>query len=634
MARGLNGKAREVGERAERILSGMSLRDMAAQMLMVSFRTRQGSGAERTVENAPAEADGVTELNEALRACIRDGRYGGFLLFAENCRHIRQTMRLIRGLREANRGNPPMLFAIDQEGGRVNRLAFGTDGVGCMALAAAGDPGSAREMAEIHGRELRLLGIHADFAPVMDIQDNPANPVIGVRAFSDDAETTAEYGRAFLEGLHDAGILAAAKHFPGHGNTDVDSHTGFPCIRADERRLEAHELVPFRAAIAAGADMIMTAHIRYPLIEKETRLSAATGERVTLPATMSRTILTDLLRGRMGFGGVIVSDALNMAAVAEHFETDDAVSLAIGAGVDMLILPSVRTEADYLRTRDMPDRIVRLAQAGRIDAARVRESARRILLMKARAGIPDEEEEAFAARLRAAEAGVCSRANRDAARRIAGRALTLVKNENGAFPLRPADGEHAVILFSESCADRAGAGLLAVRRLRERGHVPEGASIECLAHARENGEACLEAAVSAEHAVLVNRLQDARSLDPRTEAGASSALFDRILRARHARGKTAVLVSCGVPYDAGRFAEVDAILAAYCSGPMPRIPPEDGEGSGACPNLPEALLCCFGCGTAPGRLPVSLPAMDGEYRFTEEILWPRGTGEESGAPSE
>ena len=206
---------------------------------------------------------------------------------------------------------------------------------------------------------------------------NPANPVIGVRSFSDDPQTVSAFGCAYLEGLHSQGIMAALKHFPGHGNTDTDSHTGFPVINSSYEELQTCELITFKAAIDAGADMVMTAHIQYPQIEKETYTSVSTGNRVFLPATMSKTILTDILRGQMGFDGVIVSDALDMAAVADHFSVEDTIRLTINAGVDLLILPAVKDTNLFKLTDTYVDTAVALAESGVISEERISEAVLR-----------------------------------------------------------------------------------------------------------------------------------------------------------------------------------------------------------------------------------------------------------------
>ena len=231
-------------------------------------------------------------------------------------------------------------------------------------------------MAAIYGEELKLLGIHADYAPVLDVNNNPNNPVIGVRSFSDDPEVVSEYGAAFIRGLHGAGVISTLKHFPGHGNTGTDSHTGLPLIDSSYEALKAVELVPFQAAIDAGADMVMTAHIQYPQIETETYVSKSTGEEIFLPATMSRTILTDILRGDMGFEGVIVTDALDMAAISANFTDEDMILLPINAGVDMLMLPMVYDTVSFQRMQDMTDLAVQLVREGKISEDRIDASLR------------------------------------------------------------------------------------------------------------------------------------------------------------------------------------------------------------------------------------------------------------------
>lgn len=193
----------------EAILAGMSLEEKVGQMMVVSFRVWADASA------AGQPGDDVTELNDEIRACIAENHFGGTLLYAENCRDAQQTLRLVADIQESNRaaGGVPMLVCTDQEGGNVTQLGFGTTGPGSMALAATGDPGNAKAMAAIYGEELGLLGINTDFAPVMDVNNNPNNPIIGARAFSDTPETAAEYGIAYVEGLHAAGCIATLKHF-------------------------------------------------------------------------------------------------------------------------------------------------------------------------------------------------------------------------------------------------------------------------------------------------------------------------------------------------------------------------------------------------------------------------------------
>lgn len=223
---------------------------------------------------------------------------------------------------------------------------------GNMALGAADDVNVTKEAASVIGQELAALGINADFAPDVDVNSNPANPIIGIRSFSDDADAVAKHGAAFVRALNDTGVISTLKHFPGHGDTDTDSHTGLPMIDKSYNELKANELVPFKACIEAGSQMIMTAHIQYPQIEKTTYKSVLTGEDIYLPATLSKTIITDILRGDMGYDGVVVTDAMNMDAVAKHFDKFDAAKLAIEAGVDILLMPVDTSSTEGINSLD------------------------------------------------------------------------------------------------------------------------------------------------------------------------------------------------------------------------------------------------------------------------------------------
>ena len=628
--------AAELGEPAyddeiEAILSGMTLEEKVGQMMLVSFRAwkevpeADGEG-DATVENTEDEtpAVNVTELNDPMRECFADYHFGGTVLFAQNCEDAEQVLRLVADMHAANRAGDglPLLVAADQEGGTINRLGFGTAGPGNMALAATGDTENARMMAAIYGTEMSLLGINADFAPVMDVNSDPKNPVIGVRSFSDDAGVVSEFGGAFIDGLHSTGTIATIKHFPGHGNTDTDSHTGLPLIDRSYEELKALDLIPFQSAIDGGADMVMTAHIQFPQIETQTYTSVSTGEEICLPATMSRTILTDILRDDMGFTGVIVSDGLSMAAITDNFTDEDMLRLTINAGVDMLILPDVWDSEQFRHVKDMTDLAVALVRDGQIDEARIDESVRRILTLKKKYGLLDETDFTVTdAQVEAAVLGVGSAEHRQAAWDIAERALTLVKNDGGAFPVRMQGGETALILFADSCASRAGTGELAVQRLAEQGALPDSAEITVMVNDAENGEDCINAANEADYVILVNRVYNAACLDPNTDDGFSTAVFDQIIEARHGLGKPVIVVSCQLPYDAARFTEADAILLTYGGGVMRAIPPTEGAGSAYAPNLAAGLCACFGMGGANGKLPVSLPVLNDDYSISNEILY-------------
>ncbi|MCR5182663.1 MAG: hypothetical protein K6D56_06535, partial [Clostridia bacterium] len=292
------------------IISTMTTEEKVAQLLMPAFRSYSSDGYSYS---------NVTSLPEDLAGLLSRRGFGGIILFAENAESTGQITRLIDQMQTANAGsnNPgQLLMGVDQEGGMIYRLSTGTKFSGNMGLAATGNPENARTAGEIIGKELKAVGFNFDLAPVLDVNNNPSNPVINLRSFSDDPDTVAAFGKAFMEGLHSGGVAASLKHFPGHGNTSTDSHTGFPKIDGTYEELAAAELVPFRACTDSGADAVMTAHIQYPGIETNTYTSISSGQQVCLPATLSKTIITDILRGKMGFEGVVITDAMNMDAIA------------------------------------------------------------------------------------------------------------------------------------------------------------------------------------------------------------------------------------------------------------------------------------------------------------------------------
>ena len=599
-------------------LAGMSLRDKLAQMMYFSPRGwKDDPESEEPAEN-------VRTLNPTLRQYIVDHRFGGMLLFAENFGDAEQTLRLVSDMQAANRegGGVPMLIAVDQEGGRIARLGFSTNGIGNMALAATGDPANARATGQLFGEELGLLGINVDFAPVVDVNDNPANPVIGDRSFGDDPAKVAEYGVAYMEGLHETGIIATLKHFPGHGNTDTDSHTGLPLVNRTREELLSNELIPFKAAIDAGAEMVMTAHIQFPQVEPQTYTSITTEEEVYIPATMSKIILTDILRGELGFDGVIVADALEMSSIWDNYALDDVLSMTIGAGCDMLIVPPV-WDASGLETIDnMLDRAVALCESGDIDVARVDDSVRRILALKQKYGLLDVTDFTVTdAQVAAAVANCGSVEHRQRAWDMACDALTLLKNENDAFPLHVGAGEKTLVLFT--AATRAGSAAIAQKILEDMGALPDGAALESMTIEPDTAEACMEAAKSADHVLLVSRAWAANCLDPATDNGYPVGVVNQIIDALHADGKPAIVISAQLPYDAACFPEADAILLAYSSSVIRGMLPDSGEGSAYTPNLPAAICAALGAVTPGGKLPVNIPALDEAYHLTDAILYPR-----------
>lgn len=337
------------------VVAEMSLSDKIGQMLMCGF------------EGTVVPDDGIREL-------IAKGGIGGVIYFARNVETPEQVAGMTAELQQAaaEGGKAPLWISIDQEGGMVARI---TEGValmpGGMAIAAAGSVEDAYQAALISGRELSAMGINLNYAPVLDVNNNARNPVIGVRSFGESPEKVADYGAATIRGFQDAGVAATAKHFPGHGDTDVDSHLDLPTVRHDRARMDSVELVPFRRAIAEGVDAMMSAHIYFPALEQE-----------KLPVTLSKAVLTGLLREELGFGGIIMTDCMEMNAIAEHYGTVEASVLAIAAGADIVLI-SHRADRQLAAI----EAILHAVAEGRISEARIDDSVRRLLALKVKRGV-------------------------------------------------------------------------------------------------------------------------------------------------------------------------------------------------------------------------------------------------------
>lgn len=317
-------------------------------------------------------------LDEQFIELVRNHKIGNVILFSRNIVDKYQLKALcadIHELIERETGFPP-LITIDEEGGMVSRL--GPDAThlpGAMAIGATADQGNAYTIGRISASELRALGIQCNLAPSLDVNSNRMNPVIGVRAYSDNPETVASFGTAMVRGLTDGNVLSVVKHFPGHGDTDVDSHTGLPVIGKSKEELLVCELVPFKAAIEAGVPAIMTSHILYPGIESE-----------PVPATMSRTIVTDLLRAELSFDGLVFSDCLEMGAIKDHFGTSRAAVEAIRAGVDLVFVSHT-----YDLVAEAAAAVAESIRNGYIDYNEHAVSVGRIAEAKKRFDVPSEE---------------------------------------------------------------------------------------------------------------------------------------------------------------------------------------------------------------------------------------------------
>jgi beta-N-acetylhexosaminidase len=394
---------------ARRILKSLNLHDKAAQLVMVQFY------GEALNTRSKAYKD--------LLRLVQDARVGGLIVLnrTENGSvHRAEPYAMAAFLNRMQKAaKTPLLVGGDFERGASMRLNSTATFPHAMAFGAAGDLEATRALARATVREARAVGVQWVFAPVADVNNNPDNPIINNRSFSENPEVVAAHVTAFIEAgqKESAGrVLLCVKHFPGHGDTSTDSHLGLATVTADLERLESVELVPFKAAITHGVDSVMTAHLSVPALESE-----------PIPATVSHAIITGLLREQFGFRGLISTDAMNMLGLSKQFSPGEAAVRALEAGVDLLLIPANPVES--IRG------VVEAVRSGRISEKRLDESVLRVLSAKVRVGLYKNrlvDLEKIADLVNTPE-------DEELARSVAERALTAVKNENNVLPLAHPD---------------------------------------------------------------------------------------------------------------------------------------------------------------------------------------------------
>lgn len=404
-------RASEMNWRVESLLGRMSLQEKVGQLVIGFFR-------------GPAFDDHLAEM-------IHEYRLGGVILYGitGNIEDPLQVANLIFDIQSQARtsGTLPLFVAIDQEGGLVNRINQGmTVFPGNMALGAAGDEALSGEAARIMARELRILGVNMNYAPVVDVNSEPSNPIIGIRSFGSDPELVARMGQATIEPYRAEQVIPTAKHFPGHGDTDIDSHYGLPLITRSLQELEEVELFPFQAMIEAGIPAMMSAHIEVPALDSTD----------ALPATLSRVIIQGLLRDQMNFQGIIITDSLGMGALDQRFSLEERALLAFEAGCDILLFGADR-QHEPEEQKEVIEALLSAVESGRITEDRIDESVRRILTAKLEANILKDPFPQYRAFHHLAEPGHLA-----VARHIAEKSLTLVRNTSGLLPL---SGEPATV---------------------------------------------------------------------------------------------------------------------------------------------------------------------------------------------
>ncbi|HEV2130322.1 MAG TPA: glycoside hydrolase family 3 N-terminal domain-containing protein [Longimicrobiaceae bacterium] len=540
----------------ETTLASLSLREKAAQLVMPWV------GGEYAAVDSP-EFD-------RWRQWVEEEKVGGLVISVGMPHSYAAKLNELQ-----RRAEVPLLVTSDMENGPGMRMGGiysfphllpqggGTTFPPVMALGATGSEELAHELGQVLGREARAVGVHMTFGPVLDVNSNPANPIINTRSFGEDPALVARLAGAYIRGARDAGLMTTGKHFPGHGDTEVDSHIDLPFISADRARLDSVELPPFRAAVAEGIDAIMTAHVAVPGVEgSEAR-----------PATLSSYFLTEVLREEMDFRGLLFTDAMDMGAVARRYGRTEPLVMALEAGADVLLMP--------LDVHEAINTVVQAVESGRIPEARIDASVRRLLTAKARAGLHRQRQ----VDLEAVDEVVAVRAHTEVAREIAERSITLVRDERGLVPLAES-APHILSIIYASPTDPV-AGRAFHGELVERGRAAVVARVDDRTTPAEFDT--LRAQSNEADVVVVSAYVSPREHAGSVEAGGG---FPRFVEDLAAAGKPVVAISFGNPYLLSFFPSVPAYLLAW---------------GGAEVSQRAAARALLGEIPITGTLPISLP---------------------------
>ncbi|MGI8554878.1 MAG: glycoside hydrolase family 3 N-terminal domain-containing protein [Pyrinomonadaceae bacterium] len=494
-----------------------------------------------------------------LKHQVVENKIGGIVLFGAP---IYETVHLVNRMQEA--AKIPLLISIDAETGVGMRFNDDVNFPWNMAIAATGNPDYARRVGVITGREAHALGIQQIYAPVLDVNNNPDNPVINVRSYGENPEDVARFGTAFIEGLQSQNVLATAKHFPGHGDTNVDSHRGLPIINVSRERLDKIELVPFKAAINDGVGAIMIGHISLPQIDpteikplKESIQGDAekgaeiVSDKATMPATLSSTVQTEILRKQLGFQGLIVTDAMSMSGLTIYFNQDEAAVRAVLAGADILEKPA-DVDATLRGLREA-------VKSGRISKERLNESVHKILAWKYQLGLEKNK----ITPLDKIDMIVASNDSRQLTNEIARQAITLVKNEKNNLPFKP--NQKVAVLCITNGEDRFFVGNSFVGELRSQGIKAERIVLD---------ERSTEKEISDATAKIKNSDIVIAGLFARVRSGAKNSIglptaSEKVLRETFRLNKPAIGISFGNPYFLRDLPELETYIVTY--GDMPSL---------------------------------------------------------------
>jgi len=535
----------------------MTLRDEIAQLIFISFHGAAPNSRSR-------------EYRTFMRM-IREVKVGGLILVNWSNGRVIQKAEPYAVAAFLNRmqriAQTPLMVAGDFERGASMRIEGTTVFPHAMAFGATGDPAFSRYEGEVTARESRALGVHWVYYPVADVNNNPDNPIINIRSFGEDPQAVAAQVRAFIEGAHADKknyVLTAAKHFPGHGDTAVDTHIGLATINADRAHLDSTELVPFKAAIEAGTDSIMTAHLAVPALAPP-----------DIPATLSPAILNGLLRNDLGFKGIVVTDALEMGGIIKGFSAGEAGVRAIEAGADVLLMPTD------------PDAVVKsvmaAVQSGRLTRHRIQESLVKLLSAKERLGLDHKR----FVDLEGISDIVDSPESNEKALEIAGRAVTLVRNGNNIVPLAKPDTACFVVMPESRFTSEGTSFTQEVRKRTPKASITQwdpSFTREQIDDGMTKLSGCESFVIAAYTSVGAYR----------GTVGMLAGELGHGVEALMATGKPVAMVALGNPYVLRNFPNVTAYLATFSNVP---------------PSEVASVQALYGEIAIRGHLPVSIPGL-------------------------
>lgn len=639
-----NAEEQSINDQAEQIYNNMDASERICQILCVHAHTWNG--------------EPMTKIFPDFAKILQDYHFGGMVLFGENTKTTEDLFGLVHDAQEntmsthagSSQTGLPMIIDFDQEGGAVFRLYTGTNCMGNMALGATQDITAASNSAKIIAKELKSMAVNTTLAPSVDVNSNPGNPIIGLRSFGDDPNKVANLGTAFAKNCNENGVIACAKHFPGHGDVDTDSHTGLPCNYKYLDDLEATDLIPFEKCIKdGGVEMIMSAHIQFPNIDKtkvpiEKPQEDQSMKEIIVPATISHTFMTDILRDKLGFKGLACTDAISMKALRSFFYEPTIIKYALEAGNDMIYEPIIAdNDASY---REIADNIIVEINNWTKDPLheqRLKEACTNVIKTKIKTGIIDYKASDYSL-----DKAINTLRNPDSLAteyEDTAKSITLIKNNNNVLPIKLNKDSKIAYLTQNSTsatnANRQSSGSFAIawNRLKSNGLIPEGNNPNIITYNMDPSKGTVTPMETLTNAIdKADYVITDSGVNANTQMGYLSWQTNtpnEIVKYAHSKGKKTVVISVRLPYDCQLYPDSDAIICVYnyvgtVFDYQKVLEYGTTTSSEVCgPSLIEGVECIFGNIAPKGKLPINVKEFNynkDKPGYNNKIIYPNGYG--------